>query len=104
MYQGQMIFAQIINLIDRYRFQSCIDRYHGDSKTHALTTQEFFRIMASAQITGRESLRETVLCLNAVPNHLYHLGLPKPLVRSNRLVRQLQVRQNGEIAIASIWV
>jgi len=72
-----------MNLIDRYRFQSCIDRYHGDTKTHALTTQEFFRIMAFAQITGRESLRETVLCLNAVPNHLYHLGLPKPLVRSN---------------------
>jgi len=31
--------------------------------------------MAFAQISGRESLKETALCLNAVPAHLYHLGL-----------------------------
>jgi hypothetical protein len=72
-----------MNLIDWYRFQTCVKRYHGDTKTHALTTQEFFKIMAFAQITGRESLRETVLCLNAVPAHLYHLGLPRRLIRSN---------------------
>jgi hypothetical protein len=39
--------------------------------------------MVFAQLTGRESLRETVLCLNAVPAHLYHLGLPHRLVKSN---------------------
>jgi len=39
--------------------------------------------MAFAQLTGRESLTETVLCLNAVPSHLYHLGLLRRLVRSN---------------------
>ena len=72
-----------MRLVDWYRFQTCVKRYHGDVKTHALTTQEFFKIMAFAQITGRESLRETVLCLNAVPTHLYHLGLPRQLIRSN---------------------
>jgi hypothetical protein len=78
-----MVFSQVMSLIDWYRFQTCVQRYHGDTKTHALTTQEFFRIMVFAQLTGRESLRETVLCLNAVPSHLYHLGLPKRLIRSN---------------------
>jgi len=83
MYKGQMIFAQVMNLIPWRRFQTCVNRYRGDTKTHALSTQEFFKIMAFAQITGRESLQETILCLNAVPAHLYHLGLPKRLVRSN---------------------
>lgn len=43
----------------------------------------FSKLMAFAQITGRESPNETILCLNAVPAHLYHLGLPSRLVRSN---------------------
>jgi len=83
MYKGQMIFAQVMNFMPWRRFQTCVNRYRGDTKTHALSTQEFFKVMAFAQITGRESLKETILCLNAVPAHLYHLGLPKRLVRSN---------------------
>jgi len=83
MYKGQMVFAQVMDLVPWRRFQTCVDRYRGDIKTHALSTREFFKIMAFAQITGRESLNETILCLNAVPAHLYHLGLPHRLVRSN---------------------
>ena len=83
MHQGQMVFSQVMSLIDWYRFHTCVQRYHGNRKTHELTAQQFFRIMAFAQLTGRESLRETVLCLNAVPSHLYHLGLPNRLIRSN---------------------
>ena len=83
MYTGPMVFAQVMDLVPWRRFQTCVDRYHGDTKTHALSTQEFFKIMAFAQLTGRESLRETILCLRAIPAHLYHLGLPQRLVRSN---------------------
>jgi hypothetical protein len=83
MYKGKMVFAQVMDLVPWRRFQTCVDRYHGDVKTHALSTQEFFKVMAFAQLTGRESLNETILCLNAVPAHLYHLGLPRKLVRNN---------------------
>ena len=78
-----MIFSQVMNLMPWRRFQTCVDRYHGDVKIRTLSTREFFTLLAFAQITGRESLAETVLCLNAVPSHLYHLGLPRRLVRSN---------------------
>jgi len=78
-----MVFAHVMDLVPWRRFQTCIDRYRGDVKTHALSTREFFKIMAFAQVTGRERLNETILCLNAVPVHLYHLGLPQRLVRSN---------------------
>jgi len=83
MHTGQMIFSQVMHLMPWRHFQTCVVRYHGDANTHALSTWEFFNIMAFAQMTGRESLCETVLCLNAVPSHLYHLGLPRQLVRSN---------------------
>jgi hypothetical protein len=78
-----MVFSQVMNVMPWRPFHACVDRYHGDSKTHKLTTREFFRIMAFAQITGRESLRDTTICLNAVPSHLYHLGLPSRIIRSN---------------------
>jgi len=95
MYKGQMVFAQVMDLVPWRRFQTCVDRYRGDIKTHALSTREFFKIMAFAQITGRESLNETILCLNAVPAHLYHLGLPHRLVRSN--VAHANHRRNWKI-------
>jgi hypothetical protein len=95
MHQGQMVFSQVMDVLPWRRFQTCIDRYHGDTKSHALTTQEFFRIMMFAQLTGRESLSETVLCLNAVPSHLYHLGLPHRLVRSN--IAHANHRRNWKI-------
>jgi len=78
-----MVFSQVMNVMPWRQFQACVDRYRGDNKTSRLTTREFFRVMTFAQITGRESLKETILCLNAVPAHLYHLGLPSRLVRSN---------------------
>ena len=95
MYQGQMIFSQVMEILPWRRFLTCVNRYHGAPKTHTLTTQEFFKIMAFAQLTGRESFRETVLCLNAVPSHLYHLGLPHRLIRSN--IAHANHRRNWKI-------
>ena len=51
--------------------------------------------MVFVQVTGRESLHETVLCLLAVPSHLYHLGLPQRLVRSN--IAHANHRRNWKI-------
>jgi hypothetical protein len=39
--------------------------------------------MAFAQITGRHSLSETVLCLKAVTHHLYHIGIRSKISKSN---------------------
>jgi hypothetical protein len=95
MHTGQMIFSHVMHLMPWRRFQTCVVRYHGDANTHALSTREFFTIMAFAQMTGRESLSETVLCLNAVPSHLYHFGLPRQLVRSN--IAHANHRRNWKI-------
>ena len=39
--------------------------------------------MAFAQITGRESLSSTALCLNALPSQRYHLGIRCEITKSN---------------------
>jgi len=83
MYDGKMVFTQVMAMLPWRRFQTCVKRYRGDRKIISLTTQEFFKIMAFAQITGRESLSSTALCLNALPSQRYHLGIRCEITKSN---------------------
>jgi len=83
MYEGKMVFSQVMALLPWRRFQTCVERYRGDYKIISLRTQEFFKIMAFAQITGRASLSSTVLCLNALPSQRYHSGIRSELTKSN---------------------
>ncbi len=83
MHQGKFIFPQVMAMLPWRRFQTCVERYQGDKKTTTLSTQEFFKIMAFAQITGRESLSSVALCLNALPSQRYHLGIRSEITKSN---------------------
>ena len=83
MHEGKTVFSQVMELVPWRRFQMCVERYHGDSQVISLTTQEFFKIMAFAQITGRESLSNIVLCLNALSSQCYHLGIRSKITKSN---------------------
>ena len=83
MYEGKMVFAQLMELMPWRRFQTCVDRYRGDRKIKSFYCHEFFRVMVFAQITGRNSLSELVLCLNAVSHHLYHIGVRSKISKSN---------------------
>lgn len=83
MHQGKFIFPQVMAMLPWRRFQTCVERYQGDKKTTTLSTQEFFKIMAFAQITGLESLSSTVLCLNALSSQCYHFGIRSEITKSN---------------------
>jgi hypothetical protein len=83
MHEGKFIFAQLMDIIPWRRFQTCVDRYHGDRKITSLHCHKFFRIMTFAQITGRNHLSEIVFCLNAVNNHLYHIGIHRCVTKIN---------------------
>ena len=78
-----MVLAQFMELVSWKSFQTCVDRYHGDEKVKFFYCREFFRVMVFAQITGRESLSEIILCLKAVSHHLYHVGIQSTLTKSN---------------------
>ena len=82
MNQGQTIFAQIMTYLPRHSFRSCVKKYQGDYKVRVFTCWEQFLVMAFAQLTYRESLRDIEVCLRAMQNKLYHIGIRSNISRS----------------------
>ena len=61
----------------------CIrDSYSGDKGVRTLSCAEQFRVMAFAQLTYRESLRDIETCLSAQSAKLYHMGFREPVRRA----------------------
>lgn len=55
---GQTLFAQIMDFLPWTTFQRIVTRYGGDYRIRTLRCTEKFRIMALAQLTYGESLRD----------------------------------------------
>jgi hypothetical protein len=75
MNKGKTIFAQLMEFLPSYEFQRCVKKYRGEYKVKAFSCLEQFYVMAFAQIAYRESLRDTVSCLDALGPRLYHMGV-----------------------------
>jgi Na+/citrate or Na+/malate symporter len=58
MYVGKTLFAQVMDVLPWKTFHRIVARYGGDYRTRMLSCAEQFRIMAFAQMTYRESLRD----------------------------------------------
>ena len=82
MNQGQSIFAQIMSYIPKHKFDHCVKKYRGGYKVQSFTCWEQFLVMAFAQLTYRDSLRDIETCLRAMQNKLYHIGLRSKISRS----------------------
>lgn len=65
------------------RFQTIVDHYQGDYKVQTFRCSEHFRVMAFAQLTYRESLRDIEACLRAMEPKLYHMGIHSTVSRNN---------------------
>ena len=83
MYEGKLIFSQLMDFVPWRRFQTCVKRYRGDYKVKTYSCAEQFRVMAFAQLTYRHSLREIETCLRAVKSKLYHMGIHSTICHSN---------------------
>ena len=82
MYVGKLIFSQLMDFLPQQTFRRCVKRYGGDHSVKSFSCQDQFRCMAFAQLTYRDSLRDTVTCLNAQQAKLYHMGIRGPVRRS----------------------
>ena len=76
------VFYQLTSSLSRYEFQKCVDVYRGDHYVKSFPCWQQFLCLCFGQLTFRESLRSVVLCLNAHPKKLYHLGLPAAVDRT----------------------
>ncbi len=79
---GRTVFAQVMDFLPLREFRACVARYDGQGKGQSFSCLDQFLTLAFAQLTGRESLRETVTCLNAMAPKLYHMGFRGSIRRS----------------------
>jgi hypothetical protein len=82
MNQGKMVFTQIMEFAPFHVFKYCVKRYNGDYKTRDFTCWRQFLCMSFGQLTHRESLSDTALCLKLQKEKLYHLGIGFPFNKS----------------------
>jgi hypothetical protein len=79
---GKTLFAQLMDFLPWTTFARIVARYDGDRAIRTPSCAEHFRVMAFAQLTYRESLRDIEACLAAQSTKLYHMGFREPVRRS----------------------
>ena len=82
MYSGQVVFAQLMDLLPRHEFNTCVRRYDGEYGVRGFSCRDQFLCMAYAQLTFRESLRDIETCLRSHRPKLYHAGFRGRVARS----------------------
>jgi hypothetical protein len=82
MYIGKTLFAQLMDFLPWKTFHRIVARHDGDHSVKSMTCADHFRVMAFAQLTYRESLRDIEVCLSAQAAKLYHMGFRHEIKRS----------------------
>jgi len=82
MNEGRTVFAQLLDFLPKYEFDKCVARYQGNFRVRKLSAYEQFLVLAFAQLTWRESLRDIETCLASFGPKLYHSGIRQPTARS----------------------
>jgi hypothetical protein len=82
MNEGRIVFAQLLDFLPKYDFDKCVARYGGNFRVRKLPAYEQFLVLAFAQLTWRESLRDIETCLASFGPKLYHAGIRQPTARS----------------------
>lgn len=72
---GKYVFAQIMGLVSSTSFQTLVNRHGGDYKVRSFSCWKQFLCMAFGQLTHRESITDTLICLKANTGKMYHVGI-----------------------------
>ena len=75
---GKTLFAQVMEFVPWKTFGRIVERHRGDAGVRTLGCADLFRVMAFAQLTWRESLRDIEACLAANQAKLFHMGTEGP--------------------------
>ena len=76
------VFAQLLQLISRYEFNKCVDRYCGNLRICKFSCWDQYLAMAFVQLTGRDGLRDIGACLRSHRDKLYRMGFRGKISRS----------------------
>ncbi len=75
------VLSQIVRIFPRHEFQALANKYHAGQKFRSFSRWTQFVALLTAQLTGRDSLRDIVENMTAQAGKLYHLGI-KPFSRA----------------------
>jgi hypothetical protein len=92
MYQGMLVFAQVMAYLPLSTFRRCVAAHRGDHKVQGFSCLDQFFAMAFAQLTARESLRDIEINLRAQSARLYHMGFRCKTIARNTLANANAVR------------
>lgn len=79
---GKYVFTQIFEFVSHNDFIKCVKKYNGDYKTRHFSCWKQLLCMAFGQLTHRESLSDTIMCIRANSSKLYHLGIGSAISKS----------------------
>jgi hypothetical protein len=79
---GKTLFAQLMEYVPWTSFGRIVERWGGNNGVRSFNCAEQFRVMAFAQLTWRESLRDIEATLGANAGKLYGMGLRQAVRRS----------------------
>lgn len=82
MNQGKYVFSQLFEFTSHNDFLKCVSKYDGDYKTKHFSCWKQYLCMAFGQLTHRESLTDTIICLRANKTKLYHLGIGQTISKA----------------------
>lgn len=82
MNEGKYVFSQIMELVSYKKFQTLVNRHSGEYKVKDFSCWKQFLCMAFGQLTHRESLSDTIMCLKANAGKMYHLGIGEVVAKS----------------------
>lgn len=92
MYAGKFVFSQVMDHLPLHTFRRCVSRYRGERYVKKFRCFDQYLVMAFAQLTHRESLRDIEACLRAHQNKLYHIGIRAPSVARTTLSKANELR------------
>ena len=106
MNQGKFVFSQVVAFIPARVFDSCVSRYHGNKWVKHFTCWNQLLCMMFGQLSGRDSLRDLLICLGAHASKSYHLGFGKGFTRTTvaraNEVRDWRIFQEFAIRVIAI--
>ena len=83
MNSGKYVFTQVLQFVNKYEFEKCVNRYNGDYRTRGLNCWNQFVQLFFGQLTSLNSLRDICTCLKAHKKKLYHLGIKQNVNQSS---------------------
>ena len=83
MSKGKFVFAQLVANLDDDKFRHIVDKHDGNRYVKNFSCWNQLLVLMFGQLSGRESLRDLIVAVEAHSGKAYRLGFGKSVTRSN---------------------